>query len=152
MVMPAPPAPPAPPRPRGGAAKPIRTGRFIREWLLRFGEGAINEIHQSLKSAIGLENLRRPKAAWLRAPTYESFLKYFGNCRRIGLVEFVRDEPLEYGHPKMVSIRPPDQVVTSTRRIYRLSAFGADPASDILWEDPLFRGIMREALMATVKV
>jgi hypothetical protein len=151
MVTPTPPTPPTAPRkPRGGAAKPIRTGKFIREWLLKYGEGAINEIHSELKSAIGKENLRRPRAKWLRAPTYESFVKYFGHLRRIGLVEFVRDEPLVYGHPRMVSIRPPDQVVTSTRRIYRLSAFGADPASDILWEDPLLRGIMRQALIAAM--
>lgn len=148
MVTPTPPAPPTPPRPRGGAARVIRTGRVIREYLLSFGEGGIGEIHQHLKSQIGTYNMRRPRREWLRAPTYESFNKYFGALRRIGLVEFVRDEPMEYGHPKMVSIRPPDQVVMSTRRIYQLSAFGADPASDILWEDPLFRGLMREALVA----
>ena len=145
MVIPAPPT-----RPRGGAARPIRTGKFIRNWLLKYGEGAINEMHGSLKSEIGKHNMLRPRGEWLRAPTYESFLKYFGHLRRVRLVEFVRDEPLEYGHPKMISIRPPDLVVTSTRRIYRLSAFGADPVSDILWEDPLFRGLMRQALIAAM--
>jgi hypothetical protein len=144
------PTPPTPARPRGGAAKAIRTGSVIREYLLRFGEGGIGEMHQYLKSQIGIYNMLRPRREWLRAPTYESFNKYFGALRRIFLVEFVRDEPMEYGHPKMVSIRPPDQVVMSTRRIYRLTAFGADPASDILWEDPLFRGLMRESLMAAM--
>ncbi len=144
------PTPVAPPRPRGGAAKPIRTGLFIRRWLVKVGEDTVIGTHQALKSEIGKYNLLRPRAKWLGAPTYESFVKYFGHLRRLHLVEFVRDEPLEYGHPKMVSIRPPDQVVPSTRRVYRLSAFGAAPESDILWDDPLARGLMREAFMAII--
>lgn len=150
MVTPTPPTPPAAPKPRGGAAKPIRTGLFIRDWLRRVGEGAVIEIHQALKSEIGIYNLRRPRREWLRSPTYESFVKYFGHCRRLGLVEFVRDEPLEYGHPQMLSLRPPDQVVTSTRRVYRLTPVGAHPVSDILWEDPLIRSLFRQAAAAAM--
>ena len=151
------------PKPRGGAAKEIRTGHFIKAWLEKVREDSIIGIHQALKSKIGLRNLLHPKAKWLRAPTYESFLKYFGHFRRWGMVEFVREEPTEWvPHDKLISIRmvgpwpdaqplPPTQVVPSTRRVYRLSALGRRPEMDFLWDDPLARGIMREAMVGSVK-
>ncbi|MBA7709495.1 hypothetical protein ES703_118413 [subsurface metagenome] len=147
------------PKPRGGAAKEIRTGRFIRDWLEKVEEDSIVGIHGALKSEIGRRNLRRPKARWLKAPTYESFSKYFGHLRRLGLVEFVREEPTEWvRHDKLISIRmvgpwpddrplPATEVVPSTRRVYRLSALGRQPELDMLWDDPLVRGLFREVLM-----
>jgi len=147
-------------KPRGGAAREIRTGLFIRDWLERVGEDSISGIHGALKSEIGRRNYLRPKAKQLRAPTYESFAKYFGHLRRWGLVEFVREEPMEYPpHDKLISIRmagpwpdarplPPANVVPSTRRIYRLSALGKRPEMDFFWEDPLVRGVFREMLAA----
>ncbi|NVM23943.1 MAG: hypothetical protein HWN68_19465 [Desulfobacterales bacterium] len=146
------------PKPRGRAAAEIRTGLFIRDWLEKVGEDSLIGIHGALKSKIGRFNMLRPKAKWLRAPTYESFLKYFGHIRRWGLVEFVRDEPTEYVHEKLVSIRmagpwpdarplPPMNVVTTTRRIYRLSALGRRPEMQFLWEDPLVQSLFR-AIMA----
>ena len=144
------------PKPRGGAAKEIRTGHFIKAWLEKVEDDSIVGMHQALKSEIGGRNMFRPKVKWLRAPTYESFLKYFGHLRRLGLVEFVREEPTEWVyHDKLVSIRmagpwpdarplPPMQVVPSTRRVYRLSALGKSPELDVLWDDPLARGIFRE--------
>ena len=116
-------------------------------------------MHGHLKSEIGRRNLLRPKARWLRAPTYESFGKYFGHLRRLGLVEFVREEPTEWVyHNKLLSIRmlepwpdarplPPTEVVPSTRRVYRLSALGTRPELDILWDDPLARGLFRALLI-----
>ena len=151
------------PKPRGGAAREIRTGRFIRDYLEKVGETSIAELHGALKSAIGLRNLVRPKAKWLKAPTYESFLKYFSHFRRWGLVEFVRDEPTEWVyHEKLVSIRmlepwpdarplPRTEVVPSTRRVYRLSALGRRPEMDFLWDDPLARGPFREAMIGSIK-
>ena len=47
------------PKPRGGAAKEIRTGYFIRDYLARVGEVSIVGLHGALKSEIGLRNLRR---------------------------------------------------------------------------------------------
>jgi len=147
------------PKPRGGAAREIRTGRFIRDWLEKVGEDSITGIHGALKSQIGLRNLVRPKVKWLKAPTYESFLKYFGHLRRLGLVEFVREEPTEYvAHDKLISIRmagpwtyarplPPMQVVPSTRRVYHLTALGKSPQMDFLWDDPLARAPFRKALL-----
>ena len=151
------------PKPRGGAAKEIRTGHFIKAWLEKVDEDSITGIHGALRSEIGRHNLLRPKAKWLRAPTYESFLKYFGHFRRWGMVEFVQEEPTEYvAHEKLISIRmvgpwpdaqplPPTQVVPSTRRVYRLSALGRRPEMDFLWDDPLARGLMREAMVGAIQ-
>lgn len=145
-------------RPRGGAAKEIRTGHFIRNYLEKVGDVSIVDLHGALKSEIGLRNLRRAKGKWLKAPTYESFVKYFGHLRRLGLVEFVRDEPTQFTHQKLVSIRmrapwpdarpvPETEVVPSTRRVYRLTALGRTEALSILWDDPLQRKLMRRALL-----
>ena len=151
------------PKPRGGAAREIRTGRFIKAWLEKVKEDSIIGIHGALKSEIGRRNLLRPKARWLRAPTYESFVKYFGHLRRWGLVEFVREEPTEWvAHEKLISIRmvgpwpdarplPPMNVVPSTRRIYRLTVLGRRPEVEFLWDDPLARGPLREVMVGFVK-
>lgn len=154
---------PREPKPRGGAAREIRTGHFIRDYLERVGEVSITGLHGALKSEIGRRNLLRPKARWLRAPTYESFVKYFGHLRRWRLVEFVREEPTEWvAHEKLVSIRmvgswpdarplPPMEVVPSMRRVYRLSVLGRRPEMDFLWDDPLARGPLREAIMGFMR-
>jgi hypothetical protein len=42
---------------------------------------------------------------------------------------------------------PPTEVVSSTRRVYRLSALGTRPEIDILWDDPLARGLFRALLI-----
>ncbi|GAI78371.1 unnamed protein product [marine sediment metagenome] len=151
------------PKPRGGAAKEIRTGHFIREWLEKVGDDSITGMHGALKSKIGRRNLLRPKAKWLRAPTYESFVKYFGHLRRWGLVEFVREEPTEWvPHEKLISIRmvgpwpdarplPPVNVVPSMRRVYRLSDLGKQPEMDFLWDDPLARGLLREMMVGSMQ-
>ncbi len=150
-------------KPRGRAASEIRTGRFIRDYLERYGEGYLSEIHSSLKSEIGKHNLLRPKSKWLRSPTYESFVKYFGHLRRLHLVEWVRDEPTEFVFTeKLLSIRmtgpwqdaepmPTTEVVRSTRRVYRLSNAGRDPRLDFIWDDPLVRSPFRQALAATAQ-
>jgi len=146
---------------RGGAAKVVRPGRFVKKWLERVGEDSITGIHGALKSEIGKYNMLRPKAKRLHAPTYESFLKYFTRLRHWGLVEFVREEPTEYAHEKLVSIRmtgewpdarplPPMNIVPTTKRIYRLSALGKRPEMDFLWDDPLARGVLRQALIASL--
>lgn len=150
------------PKPRGGAAKEIRTGRFIKAWLEKVGEDSISGMHGALKSEIARRNLRRPKAKWLKAPTYESFLKYFGHLRRLGLVELAREEPPEWVyHEKLLSIRltgpwpdarplPPTEVVPSVRRFYRLSALGRRPEVDVLWDDPLVRRLFAQVLLGAL--
>ncbi len=150
---------PPEPKPRGGAAKEIRTGHFIRGWLEKVGEDSIAGIRSGLVSEMGLRNRLRPRAQWLRPPTYPSFVRYFAHLRRWGLVELVREEPTEWvPHEKLLSIRllepwadtelPRTEVVRSTRRIYRLSALGGRPEMAFFWDDPLARGPLREALAA----
>ena len=146
------------PKPRGGAAREIRTGHFIKEWLEKVGEDSIAGMHSALCSEIGRRNLLRPKAKRLRGPTYPSFYRYFSHLRKWGLVEFVRDEPTEWvPHEKLISIRmlgpwpdarplPSMEVVPSTRRVYRLSTLGKSPEMDFLWDDPLARKLMAEAI------
>lgn len=50
------------PKPRGGAAKEIRTGHFIKAWLEKVDEDSITGIHGALSSEIG----RRPAGRLLR--------------------------------------------------------------------------------------
>jgi len=151
--------PPEEPKPRGGAAKEIRTGHFIRAWLEKVGEDSIAGIRSGLVSEMGLRNRLRPRAQWLRPPTYPSFVRYFAHLRRWRLVELVREEPTEWvPHEKLLSIRllepwpdtelPRTEVVRSTRRIYRLSALGQREEMAFLWDDPLARGPLREAMAA----
>lgn len=143
------------PRPRGRAAAEIRTGLFIRDFLARVGEASISDIHQALKSEIGKRNLVRPRRRQLRGPVYSSFVRYFGHVRRLGLVEFVREEDVEEIEPdvarRLMSIRggpPPEEawVVQTRRRLYRLSAAGRSAVTEILWSDPLGRGLLRQML------
>lgn len=149
------------PKLRGRAAAFIRTGRFIKQYLEELGEASIASCHSKLVSTIGLENLRRPKGKRLQAPTYNSFLKYFDRLRRLGLVEWVRDEPMEaYWRDTMVSVRvaPPVEGVRmreaaviegGTRRVYRISELGKRPEMSVLWDDPLARGLMRRLLLGS---
>ena len=160
MVTPRPERPPEEPRPRGRAASPIRTGRFIRDKLEDVGEASIAELFSMLTSAIGRENALRPKEQHLRAPTYESFYKYFDRVRRLGLVEWVKDIPMvaPWGE-QLVSIRiggledttrKAAVVQGGTQRVYRLSELGKRPEMTVLWDDPLARGLMREMMLAAI--
>ncbi|MBI4287774.1 MAG: hypothetical protein HY671_05010 [Chloroflexi bacterium] len=134
-------------KPRGRAGSEVRTGRFIKQWLEKNGEGACSEMHQSFKQHIYRLNALRPRAKLLRTPTYESFSKYFGHIRRLGLVEFVREDPMvEPGHEALLTIRDKREVVPVMRRIYRLTEEGRLPELAVVWDDPLLRSLFRAAL------
>ncbi|MFC1919613.1 hypothetical protein ACFLWX_02340 [Chloroflexota bacterium] len=77
---------------RGRAACPIRTGLFIRDYLLHRGEGSPADMHRALKTAIQEENDKRIPIKRLRPPTYPSLLKYTHNLRRLGLIQFTGRE------------------------------------------------------------
>jgi len=118
---------------RGRAASTVRTGMFIRQYLLAHGEASIIEIHQAFKDAIKAENANRKRP--IRKPTYESFSKYFRNLRTLGLVEFIGREETTM-KAGLLSIRG-TAIVPSVKRFYRLTALGAvDPANDG-WYDPI---------------
>lgn len=133
-------------KPRGRAALKVRAGLFIKEWLEKVGEDSISGIHSAYKGRMWLEvNQFRAKGERVGVCTYESFVKYFGHLRRLGMVEFVRDEATEWAPKGLLSIRD-RAVVDSTRRIYRLSDRGRSEELAEVWEDPLLRRILRKAL------
>jgi len=118
---------------RGRAASIIRTGIFIRQYLLTSGEASITEIHQALKDEIRAENANRKRP--IRKPTYESFSKYFRNLRTLGLVEFAGKEEATM-KTGLLSIRSTG-IVPSVKRFYRLTTSGsADPPHDGFY-DPI---------------
>ena len=91
---------------------------------------------------------------------HNSFLKYFDRVRRLGLVEWVGDKPMvaEWGG-QLLSIRVGRLQDTAreaaviqggTQRVYRLSELGRSPEMAVLWDDPMARGLMREALLAVL--
>jgi hypothetical protein len=95
-----------------------------------------------------------------RGCRYHSFVVYFANLRRLGLVEWVGDKPMvaEWGD-QLLSIRVAPRADTSreaaviqggTQRVYRLSERGWSPEMAVLWDDPLARALMREALLAVL--
>jgi DNA-binding PadR family transcriptional regulator len=59
---------------------------FIRDYLLSHGEGYIHEIYRAFREWLKAEN-------YVKLPSYQSFRTYFWRLRRLGLIEFVRDEP-----------------------------------------------------------
>lgn len=122
--------------PRGRGAWKIRTGLFIKEYLEKHGEAYISEIHKAYKEAWQGENAIRPKAKRVRTCTYESFGKYFRNLVKLELVEFSREEAMEYAPPggELLTIQD-NRVVPSVRRYYRLTDKGQ--AEEDAWFDPL---------------
>ncbi len=134
-------------KPRGRAALKVRTGLFIKEWLEKVGEDSISGMHSAYKGRMWMEvNQFRPKKERVGVCTYENFVKYFGRLRRMGMVEFVRDEPTEWAPPGLLSIRD-KTVVASTRRIYRISDLGRSEELAAVWGDPLMRRLFKEAVV-----
>jgi hypothetical protein len=91
---------------------------------------------------------------------YHSFVVYFANLRRLGWVEWVGDKPMvaEWGDqllsirvaPRRDTARESAVIQGGTQRVYRLSERGRSPEMAVLWDDPLVRGLMREALLAVL--
>lgn len=124
---------------KGRAATPIRPGIMIKQVLtgqtpLHTGEtvseSAIVDLHSTYKELIRRENTLRPKVKRLRGMTYPSFLKIFKFAQLLHLVELVREEPMSFPPPRgnLYSLRKPDgvHVVTSTRRVFKITAVGAE--------------------------
>ncbi len=124
---------------RGRAAQTIRPGNVTKDVLLGkvplatgelVSEAAITDLHSAYKRLIKEENTLRPKVKRLRGMTYRSFLTLFKFAQLLGLVELVREEPLLFPPPggPLFSIRKPDgaHVVTSTRRVFKLTAVGKE--------------------------
>lgn len=124
---------------KGRGLQPIRPGLTIKGILmgqipLATGElvtqATITDIHNAYQELIQQENMLRPKSRKLRGMRYPSFYALFRLARYLGLVEFVRDEPMLFPPPSghLYSLRKDAEmeVVVSTRRIYRLTDKGRE--------------------------
>ena len=126
---------------RGRAASPVRSGILIKrilngEYPLVTGElameSAITDIHSSYKMFVNGINQLRPKKFHLKPMNHASFYTLFKFARLLGLVEFVREEPMVSPPPTgtlyMIENIGQGKVraVPSARRIFRLSAKGME--------------------------
>jgi len=124
---------------RGRGATPVRPGLTTKGVLMGevplatgelVTEAAITDLHGAYKELIKRENALRPKAKQLRGMTYRSFLTLFKFAQLLNLVELVREEPMQFPPPRgsLYSVRKPDGIkaVISTRRIFKISAIGAE--------------------------
>ncbi len=126
---------------RGRAATPVRPGLVVKSVLLGetplatgelVTESAITDLHSAYQELIKRENTVRSRVKRLRGMTYPSFLKLFKFAQLLGLVELVREEPMQSPPPSgsLYSVRKSDEpdglrVVFSVRRVFRLTSIGA---------------------------
>lgn len=125
---------------RGRATTPIRPGLVAKHVLTGripllptgeiVSESSIVDLHRTYKELIKMANMSRPRVRRLKGMTYRSYLTLFKFAQLLGLVTFVREEPMEFPPPggNLYSIRKPDGVETivSVRRIFKISPVGAD--------------------------
>jgi len=127
------------PQGRGRALSPIRPGLVIKGVLMGkipllptgeiVREACMSDLSHTYSELIKMENQSRPKSKRLRGMTWHSFATYFKFIQLLGLVEFVREEPMKFPPPggDLLSIRIIEgtpTVVVSMRRIFRLSSIG----------------------------
>ena len=82
----------------GGFKRPVGTGEFIRDFLLRHGEAYPNQVYSAFRKEYKKERY---------VTSYASFRKYFYILKELGLIEFLREEPSSKGG--------------FSRRIYRIT-------------------------------
>ncbi len=124
---------------RGRAASPVRPGLVTKQVLLGkiplasgelVTEASISDLHNAYKEQIRRENALRPRAKRLRGMTSQSFKTLFKFAQLLGLVELVREEPMQFPPPggPLYSVRVTDKprVVISTRRIFKVSPLGEE--------------------------
>jgi hypothetical protein len=126
--------------PKGRGGQSTHPGLTIKGVLMgdiplvtgeRVAAAAITDIHNVYREIIHQENQLRPKAKRLHGMTYQSFYTLFRLARYLGLVEFVRDEPMLYppSHADLYTMRKNSEtevptVAVSTRRVFRLTERG----------------------------
>ena len=127
---------------RGRAATPVRPGLVTKSVLLGVTplatgelvtEASINDLHNAYKELVNRENAVRTRAKRLKPMTAFSFKTLFKFAQLLGLVELVREEPMQLPPPEgnLLSIRTPDgilnaHVVISARRIFKITPVGAE--------------------------
>lgn len=137
----------------GRARSPVRPGFMIKDVLLGkiplityteegrteqiVNEACITDLHNTYKELIGQENQLREKKKKLRSMTYSSFCHVFKYARYIGLVEFVRYEPMifppPHGHLYQIGKHDGVHVRISQRKIFRLTELGVQ--DERAWAD-----------------
>ena len=100
-------------------------------------EATITDVFHAYRELIRQENMLRPKARRLRGMRYQSFYSQFRLARYLGLVKFVRDEPMlsppKGGHLYSLRKDHTARVAVSTRRVYRLTDTGREAVQS--WEN-----------------
>jgi len=91
-------------------------------------EACITDLHNTYKELILKENELREKKKRLRAMVYSSFCHLFKFARYLGLVEFVRYEPMIFpppqGHLYQIGKHNGVHVRISQRKIFKLTELG----------------------------
>ena len=125
---------------RGRAATPVRPGLVTKAVLLGqtplatgelVSEASITDLHNAYKELVKRENMLRPRIKRLKPMTMQSFKTLFKFAQLLGLVELVREDPMEFPPPTghLYSIRKPnDEVIAviSTRRIFKITPLGTE--------------------------
>lgn len=123
---------------RGRAASPLRPGNVVKgilqgiQPIIPTGEitteATIVDMHRTYKGLVKRENMTRSRANKLRGMTYKSFCTWFKFAQLLGLVEFIRELPMEFPPPggNLLSLRKNhgSEVVVSTRRLFKLTSIG----------------------------
>ena len=125
---------------KGRGSQPTHPGLTIKGVLMgdiplvtgeRVTEVAITDIQNVYREIVRQENQLRPKSKRLHGMTNGSFYTLFRLARYLGLVEFVRDEPMLYPppHGDLYSMRKDagsaePRATVSTRRIFKLTEHG----------------------------
>ena len=140
-----------------GARAPIRPGVLVKDLLAANGATAIVDLHREYRERVKAANanLRVAGNAPQSGMSYNSFLKVMYVLRRLGLIEWAGEEPMEL-YPglvnPMLSIRVSTarrpRVVMSTKVLYQLTAQGQ--AEVTAWENPY--KAFQEMIVATREV
>lgn len=125
---------------RGRAATPVRPGLVTKSVLMGetplatgelVTEAAITDLHNAYKELVHRENALRPRVKRLKPMTMFSFKTLFKFAQLLGLVELVREEPMQFPPPggPLYSVRKADdevRAVISTRRVFKITPLGTE--------------------------
>jgi hypothetical protein len=139
--------------PRGRALQPVRPGLVIKSILMgtqplitpptdqeqTVMEACATDIHYTYQTLINRENQTREHGNRLKGLRTASFNTVWRFLRVLGMIEFVREEPMLYPppHGNLLSIRK--DVVgeftlrNSARRVFRITEFGIQ--EEVAWND-----------------
>ena len=144
--------------PRGRAASVVRPGFIIKAVLSGkqplispsggttgelVEEACATDVHLTYQALLHAENELRPRAQHLHGMTTDSFCKLFRFARLMGLIEFVRNEPMIYPpvgasfyrvemYETKAGVRRPKAVI-SDRKIHKITEKGK--VEDKAWGD-----------------